>query len=132
MKRNSLTPLGETEMEILQHVWALGEATVSQVHDRLLRERKVAYTTVMTVMKKLAEKDFLTYRAEGNTYIYRASRTQADVQQELLGGLLEKAFGGSGLSLLHSLARQESLSEAERLEIRNLIDSMEDDDEPSA
>ena len=131
MKRNSLTPLGETEMEILQHVWALGEATVAQVHDRLLLERKVAYTTVMTVMKKLAEKGFLAFRADGNTYVYRASRSQEDVQQQLLGGLLEKAFGGSGRSLLQSLVRQESLSEAQRQEIRHLIDSMEDDDEPA-
>ena len=107
MKRNSLTPLGETEMEVLQHVWSLGEATVAQVHDRILAHRKVAYTTVMTVMKKLVEKDFLRFRAEGNTYIYAPNRSQEDVQQELLDGLLEKAFGGSRVSLLQSLVRGE-------------------------
>ena len=131
MKRNSLTPLGETEMEILQHVWALGDATVAQVHERILQTRKVAYTTVMTVMKKLAEKDFLSYRADGNVYIYSPARSREDVQQELLDGLLEKAFGGSRLSLLQSLVRNESLSDSERREIRQLIDAMEDDDDLS-
>ena len=56
MKKKALTPLGETEMEVLQHVWQLRQATVAQVHERILISRKVAYTTIMTVMKKLSDK----------------------------------------------------------------------------
>ena len=65
MKRKSLTPLGETEMEVLHHVWDLGRATVADVQARILRERKVAYTTVMTVMKKLADKGYLQFEMDG-------------------------------------------------------------------
>ena len=54
MRRRSLSRLGETEMEVLHHVWALGEASVADVHASILKTRPVAYTTVMTVMKKLA------------------------------------------------------------------------------
>ena len=60
--KKSLTPLGESEMEILHHVWDLGEATVSEVKERINEERKVAYTTVMTIMKNLYEKGYLQYR----------------------------------------------------------------------
>jgi len=54
--KKSITPLGETEMEVLHHVWDLQDATVADVHERILSDRKVAYTTVMTVMKNLKKK----------------------------------------------------------------------------
>ena len=46
-------------MEILHHAWELGEATVTDVQERILNERKVAYTTVMTIMKNLNDKGYL-------------------------------------------------------------------------
>ena len=67
--KKSLTPLGESEMEILHHVWELGEATVAEVQELILKNRKVAYTTVMTIMKNLNDKGFLKYRKQGVTYV---------------------------------------------------------------
>ena len=125
--RNALTPLGGTEMEVLREVWALGSATAREVHDRVLARRRVAYTTVMTVLKNLAEKGYLRYHAEGTAYVYTASRKPEEVQATVLSGILDKVFGGSASSLVQALARQESLSPAERDEIRRLIDSLDDD-----
>ena len=68
--RNPLTPLGGTEMEVLREVWSLGRATSRDVHDRISARRRLAYTTVMTVMKNLAEKGYLTYDADGVAYVY--------------------------------------------------------------
>jgi len=53
--RKSISPLGETEIEVLNHVWDFGEATVKDVLSRVRKDRDVAYTTIMTVMKNLAE-----------------------------------------------------------------------------
>jgi predicted transcriptional regulator len=64
MKRTRLHDLGETEMEVLQHVWELSRASVGDVHERILVSRKVAYNTVMTVMKNLAEKGYLSSNAK--------------------------------------------------------------------
>lgn len=127
-KKQSLTPLGETELEVLQHVWALGQATVADVHDRILRERKVAYTTIMTVMKNLARKGFLEYERQGNAYVYRPSRPPEEVRYGLLRSLLKKVFRGSPAALVQTLVRNEPLSEEERQAIRTLIDQL--DDEP--
>lgn len=63
-------PLGKTELEVLQIVWELEEATVNDVRNRILEKRQVAYTTIMTVMKNLTEKGALKYRKEGNAYVY--------------------------------------------------------------
>ena len=129
MKRKSLTHLGETEMEVLHHVWDLGEATVSDVRERILEDRDVAYTTIMTVMKKLAEKGYLDYRKEGRSYVYQPAQEPNEVQHSLLQRLMEKVFQGSPSALVQTLVRREDLSDNERAEIRALIDALDEDTE---
>ncbi|MBL7979750.1 MAG: BlaI/MecI/CopY family transcriptional regulator [Bacteroidetes Order II. Incertae sedis bacterium] len=126
--RKPIDPLGATEMEVLQNVWELGEATVGQVHERILLQRKTAYTTIMTTMKNLARKGYLRYRAEGVTYIYSAIRTPEEVRGGMLENLLEKVFKGSSVALVQALVEQERLSESEKAEIRAMIAGM--DEEP--
>ena len=126
MQRKSLTPLGETEMEVLHHVWELEHATVAQVHERILKNRKVAYTTIMTVMKKLADKGYLAYDRDGATYVYRPAQTKDEVQQGLLDNLVEKAFKGSPAALIQTLVKHESFTEEELEDIRRLVDDLED------
>jgi len=129
MKRKSLTPLGETEMEVLHHVWDLGRASVADVQARILKERKVAYTTVMTVMKNLTEKGYLQYEKEGTTYVYSAARSPETVRRSLVDDLVSKVFRGSTLALVQTLVKHEDLTDEERRDLKHLIDAMEDSDE---
>lgn len=124
--KKSLTPLGETEMEILHHVWELGEATVADVQERILSERKVAYTTVMTIMKNLNDKGYLKYRKDGVTFVYSAAQEPENVQFNLIGKLIEKVFKGSPSALVQTLVKNENLTDEDRAEIKKLIDGMED------
>ena len=126
--RNPLSPLGGTEMEVLQHVWSLGQATARDVHERIRAERPIAYTTVMTVIKKLADKGYLSFEQEGTAYVYTAARPPDEVRGRLLTGFLNKVFGGSPLTLVQTLAQQEELSDDERAALERLIADMEDDD----
>jgi predicted transcriptional regulator len=129
MRKKSLTQLGETEMEVLHHVWDLGEATVADVRERILEEREVAYTTIMTVMKKLADKGYLQYHKDGRTYVYAPAQEPDKVQHNLLRRLMESVFEGSPMALVQTLVQHEDLSDEERAEIRKMIDAMEDDDQ---
>jgi predicted transcriptional regulator len=133
MQRKSLTHLGETEMEVLHHVWDLGEATVADVRERILEDRDVAYTTVMTVLKKLAEKGYLTYHKEGRSYVYEPAQSPDAVQHSLLRRLMEKVFKGSPTALVQTLVQREDLTDAERRDIKDIIDALEaseaDDDD---
>ena len=124
--KKSLTPLGETEIEVLNHVWDMGEATVKQVLKRILEEREVAYTTIMTVMKNLADKGLLTYRKEGVTYVYKANQEPEAVRSNLINNLVAKVFKGSPSHLVQTLVKNEELSNEELNEIKELIDTMED------
>jgi predicted transcriptional regulator len=129
MRRKSLTPLGETEMEILHHVWQLTSATVAEVRDRIQRERPIAYTTVMTVMRNLASKGYLAFEKDGNTYIYSPLQSAKEVQRSLLRDLVSKVFRGSATALVQTLVSDEELSDEDIERIRTLIDDMEEDHE---
>ena len=123
-RKKALVPLGETEMEVLHVVWAAGESTVADVHERLSAERKLAYTTVMTVMKNLATKGYLTARRDGVRDHYRAAQAPEAVRGSLLRDIIGSAFDGSPLSLVQTLVRSENLSDAERAEIRRLLEDL--------
>lgn len=113
-------------MEVLHHVWELEEATVKQVRKRILETREVAYTTIMTVMKNLAEKGYLKYRKEGVTYVYSPARKPDSVRSSLIGNLIQKVFKGSPKELVQTLVNSKDLTEEDLSEIKRMIDRMED------
>lgn len=125
MARKPTLMLGDSEMEVLNHVWELRQATVAQVHERILQERKVAYTTVMTVMQNLTKKGYLNFHKDGATYIYMAAKDPSKVRMDFLGHLINKVFKGSPAAMMQTLVESEDISETEKDEIRSMIDSME-------
>lgn len=125
--KKSLTPLGETEMEILHHVWDMGEATVKQVRKRILENREVAYTTIMTIMKNLTEKGYLKYRKDGVTYVYSPKKEPESVRSNLIKDLISKVFKGSPKELVQALVNSEDLTDKDLKEIKSLINEMEDE-----
>lgn len=113
-------------MEVLHHVWSLGNASVADVRERVLEDRDIAYTTIMTVMKNLANKGYLKYKKQGNSYIYSAAIAPENVRYKLIDRLVDKVFEGSPRDLVQTLVKSEHLSEEDRREIKKMIDSMED------
>src|SRR5699024_396607 len=104
----------------------LEEATVKQVRKRILENREVAYTTIMTVMKNLTEKGYLKYRKEGVAYVYSPSQRPDSVRSKLIGDLVNKVFKGSPKKLVQTLVKSKGLTEEDLNEIKHLIDDMED------
>ena len=120
--RNPITPLGGTEMEILRQVWALGRATAREVHDAM--DHPVAYTTVATIIKNLADKGYLSFERDGATFVYTPARPADEVRGSLLTSIVDKVFGGSARTLIQTLAGHASLTEAEQAEVRRLLDQL--------
>lgn len=114
-------------MEVLNHVWDMEEATVKQVRKRILKEREVAYTTIMTVMKNLADKGFLKYRKDGVTYVYSPAQKPESVRSNIITNLMKKAFKGSPKELVQALVNSDDLTSKDLDEIKSMIDQMEDD-----
>lgn len=76
--------LGDLEVEIMEIVWAKGEQTGRQVYDRIKENRNIAYTTVMTVMSRLADKGLLAKTKQGAAFVYRATTTRDEFTQSTL------------------------------------------------
>lgn len=128
MKR-PINPLGETEMEVLNNVWDLKEASVSDIHERILRKRKVAYTTIMTVTKNLANKGFLSYRKVGNSYIYSAKEKPDNVKHNVLSNIVRKVFQGSPSALIQNLVEHENMSEDDIERIQSMINKLRENND---
>lgn len=114
--------LGRLELMIMRVVWQHSEATVRQVRDAIAEKRDLAYSTVMTMMRKLEGKGVLAHRVEDRTYIYRPLVSQSEVESSMLRDLLQNVFGGSHQQLVNALVDHENLSREQLIEMAQQID----------
>jgi predicted transcriptional regulator len=115
MARPPASELTARELEVMHVIWALGEATASEVRDALARSGPdLAYTTVATLVRILAEKGFVEQLNEERPFRYRPVRTYEQVSSRLLGDVLERVFRGSREQLLVRLMEERRLSAKER------------------
>lgn len=82
---------GDLQAEVMTAVWKLGEAKVEDVRELLPARSRRAYTTVQTVMNRLAERGLLTRERSGNAIVYRARYHEADYLAERIGQRLAAA-----------------------------------------
>lgn len=83
--------LGDLETAIMEVCWDVGPACVRDVYETLRGKRKIAYTTVMTVMARLADKGLLRKELQSKKYVYYPVYTREEitdmVSKEILAGL---------------------------------------------
>jgi predicted transcriptional regulator len=125
MKKTTLPRPTDTELAILRVLWRLGPATVRAVHDELIRVQDTGYTTVLKMLQIMTEKGLVKRDESERSHVYQPACSEQQVQRQLLGHLLDRAFGGSSQKLvLQALAAKKS-SPSELAEIRKLLDEME-------
>jgi predicted transcriptional regulator len=112
--------LGKRELEMLNIVWDLGEATVQDVCDRLARP--AAYSTVLTMMRTMETKGVLGHRTDDRTFVYHARVSREHVQTSMLGTVRDVLFGGSAASLVNSMLSHAPMSPEELGELRRVLD----------
>jgi BlaI family transcriptional regulator, penicillinase repressor len=117
-KNPTLTP---QELEIMKIVWRLGHATVRDVYEALLAERKIAYTTVMTMMKILEEKGRLKKRRQDRAYVYQAAQPQNTVIRAMIREFVDRVFNGSAEPLLLHLVKDRRISRRDLDKISRMI-----------
>ena len=111
---------GELEFSILKIVRKLGHTTVREAHENLGSEGR--YTTIMTVMSRLAEKGELIRNKEGKQYVYWASPSTETSSKGVLSRIKDKIFGGKGAAMVsYLLESDQTISNQELDEIERLI-----------
>ena len=113
--------LGRLQLAIMKAVWDLGEATVRDVQIALRPTYPRAYSTILTMMRKLEIKGYLAHKIDERTYVYSATITRAQVRKSLLAQLVDQVFDGSSALVVCGLIDRKPLSEKELAEIRKLI-----------
>ncbi|MFC5570410.1 BlaI/MecI/CopY family transcriptional regulator [Lysobacter yangpyeongensis] len=113
MARPPSPTLTESERAILEVLWDKGEASVREVTDELSRRKAVAYTTVLTMFATLGKKGFVTHRAEGRAFIYRAAITRELARKQALDHLLQQFFDGSPNVLAQHLLSEHDIEQTE-------------------
>jgi predicted transcriptional regulator len=101
--RRSVLDLAPLELDCMNTLWPMGEGTVREIRDRLAARRPRAYTTIMTIMDRLARKGVVERRKVGRAYSYRANVTADEARAQALGQVVENFFGGSKEALLAQL-----------------------------
>ena len=114
-------PLTPVELELMQHVWRLGEASVADVQAALPAERPLAYTSVSTVLRILEQKGVLQSRKVGRGHVYSALLPREAYEVQSVRHLVETVFDGTPSALVERLVEAVPLSPEEVEQLRALL-----------
>jgi len=103
-------------------VWLRESATVRDIYEALLDKRKIAYTTVMTMMKILETKGYLKKRRQDRAFIYRPAHPKSQVIGGMLREFIDRVFNGSAEPLLVHLVQSRQIREKDLQKIVRMIE----------
>jgi len=112
------TNIGDLERSVMEVLWATpdgGSRTVREVHAELAGERDIAYTTVMTVMDRLARKEMVHQERDGRAYRYRARGSRGEMTAELMRDTLEEFSSHDRQTALAAFVEDASAEDVEAL-----------------
>lgn len=127
MPRPSSSQPTEVELQILKVLWERGRSTVREVHLVLAETRDTGYSTTLKMMQVMLEKGLLRRDDSVRPQLYRAAKSQANTQVQMLDDLTKRAFHGSATRLVMSMVSSGRLTADELAEIQRLIDGGETD-----
>ncbi len=112
--------LTQRELDIMSVLWELGEATVTEVRDRV--DPDLAYTSISSMIRTLEMKGYVSHRrGEGKTHVYFPAIDAETAGESTLDRVLNKIYGGSPIKLLAHLVGKQRLSEKELARMRELL-----------
>ena len=117
--------LTELQIAILRLLWERGEASVAELWEALYPERKLAQTTVATIVARLQRRGILSRRTRDRQFVYKTLLTEADVQHSMVSELTERLFAGDVTALVSHLLSARDMSPGDLARVREMIESTE-------
>lgn len=109
----------DRELDLMAILWEQGSATVADVKERL--EDELAYTTVLTTLRNMEAKGYVSHTEDGRAYRYHPRIPRAQAGKSAIQRLVRKVFGGSTELLLTHLVSRNDFSEEDLQRFRSLI-----------
>ena len=114
--------LTEVELELMTALWHSGEATVRDVLESLPPGRKLAYTSVSTILRILEKKKLVKARKVGKAHVYTPALTKSDYESRSLRHLVDKVFDGTPSAMVMRLLDDRGVTKDELRQIQALLE----------
>src|SRR6266446_2287824 len=109
----------DRELDVMSVLWEVGPATVAEVRERITDD--LAYTTVLTILRTLEQKGYVSHTEDGRAHRYKPLVKREVAGRTALRRLMDKVFDGSPELLLTQLVSEENLSDEELRRLRKLL-----------
>lgn len=122
MARPKSKTLTLAEQRIMNVLWQREEASVREITDILSEDYDLAYTTVLTTTRILADKGYVGFRKDGRTHIYKPLISKQAERKSAVSNMLRNLFDGSPRALAQHLIEGDDLTQEDIDALRNLLD----------
>lgn len=129
--KRSIT-LTEAELRLMKLLWQLRECAVADLVGALAENNPLAYTSVLTTVRVLEKKGYVTHRQEGRAFLYSPCVAEHEASRSEVKHVLQRFFGNSRERLLLSLLGDDEITPAELQRLRKAIAAAPDDAEPAS
>lgn len=119
-KNNKLTPV---EFELMEILWELGQGTVHDIMAKLPSQRKLAYTSVSTILRILQQKNILAAKKIGRQHIYRPLLSKHVFASHTVQKMVKNVFSGNSVELVNYLLDKNQISLDDINAIQRLLES---------
>jgi BlaI family transcriptional regulator, penicillinase repressor len=124
--------LTDLQLAVVRVLWERGERTVLEVQEALLPARRLAQTTVATILSRLERRSIVGHRTVGRQFIYRAEVTEPQVRRSMVSELTALLFDGSPAALISHLLADRDIAPTDLDEVKRLIAEAEEDGDAPA
>ena len=122
MTKQELAPLSKTETAILRIVWQLEKAAVQDVYEAFPRKKRVSFSTIQTLLRRLEKKGYITHTVRGNANIYQTDVNMESVLKNTVNDFLDRVFGGDPVPLMLHLAKHGKLTSKDLKKLMELVE----------
>jgi len=124
MPRPKSLTMTDGELRLMRVLWDRGEASVGAVVDALKNRPKPAYNTVLTLLRIMEKKGYVTHRKDGRAFIFLPKVDRTDASRSALQTLINRFFDGSQRNLILNLLEDEQLSPEALKELKERIEEV--------
>ena len=124
-RTTGINALGDLETDIMGIVWNMKQATVKDVFEIMYERRRLAYTTIMTVMNRLAVKKILTQDKSTVPYVYTPAVERDQIAHSMVDEVVDRVMDGSSTAVISYLMDRGTMSKDELSELKAKIAEIE-------
>ena len=125
MARKKSSTLTEAELKLMEVLWLRGECTVGDVVAAFPSKSRPAYSTVLTILRILEQKQYVTHRKEGRAFVYAAKVGRKEARRSALNLLVSRFFDNSPELLMLNILERQKMHPQELQRLKKKIEEEE-------